>query len=144
MAIFSTVGTPIAAFNQNSYTHPQETLMRAGLLSIPPGILIRPHISQGYIKGKQHIPEQGCCKLPKGLVSYAALRCFGALGGTPQWFLGVTQGPVNSSEKLLSSPSWASVESVVCWYRLSEANRYFSYFFVCPQRQVLHSRHKHL
>lgn len=120
--------------------------MRSGLLSIPPGILMRPCISQGYIKDKQRVPEQGYCKLPKGLVSCAAPRFFGALGGTPQWcgYLGVTQGPVNSSKKLLSSPGWSSVESVVCWYHLSEADRYSSYFFVSPQRQILHSRHKHL
>lgn len=96
---------PIAAFNRNIYTHPQETLVRAGLLSVPSGILMRPSISQGYIKGKQHVgrnvPEQGCCKLPEGLVSCAAPRFFGALGGTPHWcgYLGVTHGLVNSSKK---------------------------------------------
>lgn len=85
--------------------HPQETLVRAGLLSVPSGILMRPSISQGYIKGKQHVgrnvPEQGCCKLPKGLVSCEAPRFFGALGGTPHWcgYLGVTHGLVNSSKK---------------------------------------------
>lgn len=39
----------MAAFSQSIYTRPQETLMRSGLL-FPPGIMMRPCNSGGYIK----------------------------------------------------------------------------------------------
>lgn len=64
--------------------------------------LMRPRISQGYIKGKQHmgrtVPEQDCCKLPR-VSSVVRLRgFFGALAGILQWcgYLRVAHGLVKS------------------------------------------------